>query len=304
MRSNNTLTTGANQGLFVANIISIGSIILVGSLLISRGQVTIAEVIAAMSIISTGSNALGSTLRDILQFNSSKGLMDKVLKDYHEIKDSLNETEEINLPVEVRDLNLSFNNKIIFKDFSIDFTEGRTYAIVGDSGSGKTTLARILLKELDLYDGNVFYNDDNIKNISESSIYDLVDYIPQNPYIFKENLMTNITMFNKFDQDKYLKAINDSNLEDLFNRFESDEILKPENLSGGEKQRIAIARSLYKESKLIILDEPTSGLDPENTKKIENLIFSLNDRTRIVITHNWDKNYLSRFDQVIKIGSN
>ena len=141
---------------------------------------------------------------------------------------------------------------------------------------------------------------EDIENIGENDLYEYVDYIPQTPFIFKDTLKNNISMLYDYDDDKMNEIIKKVNLEGVL-QTHGDEILNPINLSGGEKQRIAIARALYKDSKLIIFDEPTSGLDPYNREMIDQLIFSLKNTSKIVITHNWDKNFLSKFDEVIRI---
>ncbi len=300
----NVFQTIAFQGLFSANFISIGSIVLVGSILVSRGQMQIAEVVAAMNIISTGSNSLASLLRSFLEFRSTKDLMKKVLGNSSEETENeeVLSLKSVNMPISIQNLDFSFGNRNIFRDFDFIFHENKSYGIVGDSGSGKTTLARMLLKEIDNFSGNIKYGNDSVIDIKEESLYESVDYIPQNPFIFRDTLKNNITLYSDYNEDKFMDILGKVNIIDLLKRCK-DEKLNPLKLSGGEKQRIAIARSLYKDSDLIIFDEPTSGLDPENRENIDNLIFSLKDRTKIVITHNWDKDYLSKFDKVIKIGN-
>lgn len=299
----NVLQTIAFQGLFAANFISIGTIILVGSILVSQGKMNTAEVIAAMSMVSTGSNALGSMLRDFLELKSTRDLMVKTTENLSsDIVAEEKNCEVINFPVTIKNLNFSFGPKNIFKSFSFDFARRGNYAIVGDSGAGKSTLAKLLLKELDGYSGEISFGGVNLLDICEFDLFDFIDYIPQNPYVFSDNLRNNISLLGELDDNRLKEIIKLVNLDDLYSRY-GEEKINPTKLSGGEKQRIAIARSIYKNSSLIIFDEPTSGLDPVNQDNINNLIFSLKDRTNIVITHNWNKDFLSKFDDVIKVGN-
>lgn len=298
----NVIQTIAMQGLFAANFISIATIILIGSVLVNQGKMELAEVIAAMSMVSTGSNAFGSFLGDYLKLKSSNSLFEKIKKLSFVEQDSTKERSDIKniFPLTFNDVSFAFANKKILDDFNFNFNEGGSYGVVGDSGSGKTTVARLILKEHENYQGTILLGAEDIENISENNLYEYVDYIPQTPFIFKDTLKNNISMLYDYDKDKMNDIIKNVNLEGIL-QTHGDEILNPINLSGGEKQRIAIARALYKDSKLIIFDEPTSGLDPYNREMIDQLIFSLKNTSKIVITHNWDKNFLSKFDEVIRI---
>ncbi len=98
-----------------------------------------------------------------------------------------------------------------------------------------------------------------------------------------------------------LGILNELNIGYLVDEDGNDKAVDLGKLSGGEKKRIAIARGLYQDSGILIFDEPTAGLDPPQAKVINEIIFNLDDKLRIIITHNWDKDYLSSFDQVIDI---
>lgn len=102
------------------------------------------------------------------------------------------------------------------------------------------------------------------------------------------------------DYDRYINILKSCNIEYLHKLYGED-IINPNKLSGGEKTRINLARSLYNNPKLIIFDEVTGGLDPKNAQKIEDLIFSIKGVTKIIITHNWNDKYLEEFDYIINI---
>lgn len=128
----------------------------------------------------------------------------------------------------------------------------------------------------------------------------------QSPFLFNASLYDNITMFTNDpprDSAEYEKLLADLNLTALAERV-GDAPLGDfgDNISGGERQRINIARTLRSHPSILIFDEPTTGLDPENIALIDQFIFNLADVTRIVITHNWSEDYLARFDSVLRIG--
>lgn len=130
-------------------------------------------------------------------------------------------------------------------------------------------------------------------------------YCRRSYYLFNASLYDNITMFSGYperDSAEYHQLLADLNLEELANQV-GDQPLGDlgENLSGGERQRINIARALRMKKPIMVFDEPTTGLDPENTKLINELIFTHTEAMRIVITHDRREDYLARFDYVISI---
>ena len=181
----------------------------------------------------------------------------------------------------------------------------RADVMVGESGSGKSTMFKLLLKYFNNYEGNILLGGQNIKELSENEIYSKVGIITQTPYLFNATFYDNITLFSgnpKKDSEEYKSLLKDLNLTALAEQV-GDVPLGDfgDNISGGERQRINIARTMLKKPEILIFDEPTTGLDPENAALIDNFIFNHKGITRIVISHNWAEDYLSRFDEIIKL---
>lgn len=186
-------------------------------------------------------------------------------------------------------------NKRILKSFNVEMNKGEKIAIVGESGSGKSTLCKILMQLVD-YNGHILIDEIELKDISYNEVYKNIAYAPQKPFIYTSTLEENISMFQEYDE-KYMEyLIKTLNLTSL-----SKKIINNDNVSGGEASRIAIARTLIRRFNVVIYDEPTSAVDPINSKMINDLIFGIENKIVIVITHNWDKNYLDKFDKIIKI---
>ena len=202
--------------------------------------------------------------------------------------------------LEINNLYKNFDEKEVLNDVSLSLNEGEVLAIIGPSGAGKSTLLRIIggLEKASSGDIKIFDNDVCKNGIYKKNKY-LKDIYKDISYIFQDfNLFDNMTVRNNIAlAPKFRKYDNiDDIVESLLEKMNlSDKIDKyPNTLSGGEKQRIAIARALAISPKLILFDEPTSALDVES---IENLVYTINEMkkdniTMIIVTH--DLNFASR----------
>ena len=186
----------------------------------------------------------------------------------------------------------------------MSFEKGKKYALVGESGSGKSTIIRSLLGYYDNYTGDVCYDQYNQKDIVLSDIYREITYVPQNTIIFNGTLRENLTMF---DNDRYsdsvlYEVLELVNLLDCVKKLEKglDSIISDNqnDFSGGEKQRLAIARALLKGKKIFILDEATSALDYKNYLIVEEILFRIKGSTVISVTHRYDKKVLKNYDKI------
>ena len=201
--------------------------------------------------------------------------------------------DEMNLDtinsINIEDLKFSYDgSRDVLYDINIELASGDILGIVGSSGSGKSTLIDILLKTREDYRGSVKFNDKELKGISKESIYKNTSVLEQNPFVFQGTIRENIE-FNENDSVKLNQVIKDSGAYKLIENKGLDYgiMIDGENLSGGEKQRIGLARALYKNSNLLILDEFTSALDNETEMEI---VENINELAKlgmiiIIITH-------------------
>ncbi len=191
----------------------------------------------------------------------------------------------------------------ILQDIHMHFQAGKSYAIVGASGSGKTTLLNLLMAGCGHYSGEITYDGQELRTLRLDSLYDLISVIQQNVFVFNASIRDNITMFHEFPEASVEQAIQQAGLSSLIS--ERDEhALCGENgsgLSGGEKQRIAIARSLLKQSQVLLVDEATAALDAETACQVTNSILNLSSLTRIVVTHRLDASLLRRYDCILSL---
>lgn len=193
--------------------------------------------------------------------------------------------------------------KQILRHINYSFELGKKYAIIGASGSGKSTVLNLLMASYHNYDGEIRYDDAELREISSNSLYEIESIIQQNVFVFNATIKDNITMFREFPEDQINEAIRLSGLSSLI-AAKGEDYLCGENgngLSGGEKQRISIARSLLKKSQVILVDEATAALDAEIAYQVSSSIIDLEGVTAIVVTHALDEMLLRRYDSIISL---
>lgn len=236
------------------------------------------------------------------------GLIDKLAESLsNNVRDS-GHTIENKLEHSIKLENVSFSydqEKTILQDITLKLEKGKSYAIVGGSGSGKSTLLNLLMAANSQYSGHIYYDDMELRDISSESLYDLVSIIQQNVFVFNSTIVDNITMFSEFDQAEIDHAIKLSGLSSLIDQKGKD-YLCGENgsgLSGGEKQRISIARCLLRHTPVLFVDEATSSLDVETAFGVTNSILDLDGLTKVMVTHTLDEAILRRCDAIITLKS-
>ena len=296
-----------NQSMRGVGLLSQLVILSLGALLILKGTVTTGDLIMSMFFITSVSDAVGNAIETYNNIKSTKGVGDKflnMLKSNEELPKGRAlalEAGKVKDGVSVKNFSFAFGDRDIFKNFSYELADGGSYAVIGESGSGKSTFARLLTKELDGYKGEVTVYGQDLNDISEKSLFESVAVVPQEAMIFKDSLFNNITMYDssiKEDSAEYKELIKKLNLEGLAKK-EKEGTLDVLQASGGEKERISIARAMIRKPKILILDEPTTGLDPDNAREVKKIITNLDGVLRLVITHDYDEEYLNKFDGVI-----
>lgn len=190
--------------------------------------------------------------------------------------------------------------KTVLHGINAEFEAGRAYALVGGSGSGKSTLLNLLMAAETNYSGHIFADGIELSDISTESLYGTMAAIQQNVFVFNASIKDNVSMFHDFPKTEMDEAIARAHLGALI-RERGEDYLCGENgsgLSGGEKQRISIARSLLKKSSVLLADEVTAALDAQTAHRVSSDILDLQGITRIVVTHTLEESLLRRYDKI------
>lgn len=190
--------------------------------------------------------------------------------------------------------------KTVLHGINAEFEAGKAYALVGGSGSGKSTLLNLLMAAETNYSGHILADGIELSDISTESLYGTMAAIQQNVFVFNASIKDNISMFRDFPKTEMDEAIARAHLGALI-RERGEDYLCGENgsgLSGGEKQRISIARSLLKKSSVLLADEVTAALDAQTAHRVSSDILDLQGITRIVVTHTLEESLLRRYDKI------
>lgn len=190
--------------------------------------------------------------------------------------------------------------KTVLHGINAEFEAGRAYALVGGSGSGKSTLLNLLMAAETNYSGHILADGIELSDISTESLYGTMAAIQQNVFVFNASIKDNVSMFRDFPKTEMDEAIARAHLGALI-RERGEDYLCGENgsgLSGGEKQRISIARSLLKKSSVLLADEVTAALDVQTAHRVSSDILDLQGITRIVVTHTLEESLLRRYDKI------
>lgn len=280
-------------------------VFLVGAYLaLSGSAISAGSVLVFVQLLNYVVNPIGAIPQSLAQRNAARKLIEKLASSLDENirEEGSADKRELNDSINVCGLSFGYEeDKQVLKNIDLRFEKGKSYAIVGASGSGKSTLLNLLMASRSNYSGSILYDDTPIQEIASHALYDMVSVVQQNVFIFNASIRENITMFSEFPKEDVDRAIMLSGLSELIAQ-RGEDYLCGENgsgLSGGEKQRVSIARSLLKNAQVLLADEATAALDTETAARVTDSILNLVDVTRIVVTHDLDRPILERFDEII-----
>lgn len=262
-------------------------VLLVGGFMVYKGELRIGYLFSFYAYLDFLYEPMNNLIDRYTGINISLGMSDRVL-DFLSYDEDLKKGKEITSidTIEVDNLSFAYSDEEVLKNLTFKLNKGDCLGIVGESGSGKSTFIDILMKNLGGYRGHISINGIDLKDIDKKSFYSNLSIISQDVFIFNDSLSNNISYGEKLDKGSeiFKKARLDKFLQ---SKKSLDAPVSNDSLSGGEKERLALARVLYKNSDLVILDEFTAALDSKNEKAIVDTLINMDeaDKIYIIISH-------------------
>lgn len=248
------------------------------------------------------SSSILTIIQPVLLLFKRLKFFDNTIHQDENVGKKLGEIKDIN----VKGLTFAYKAKNVLQDVSFCINENEKILINGANGSGKTTLIKLLLRLYDNYEGNIEYNGKNAKEYSLKTIREQIAVVFQETFLFDGTLYSNITCGNEnIRREEVIDAVEKSGLICNLKGMSIDEIMNiriiegGQNLSGGQKRMMAIARALVKKPSVLILDEPTTFLDKESKQLIVDFIKNINDMIVIAISH--DSEFREIIPKVIEL---
>ncbi|MBC7935015.1 MAG: peptidase domain-containing ABC transporter [Rhizobacter sp.] len=308
---------GLQAGLFKLNFkrLSLTQYQQIGAFFINHGKNILVTFVVAKLVID-GSLTLGMMLAIQYIIGQLNGPIEQLIGFSQELQDAKISLERLNdihslegeesgekelihlLPNEhsiiIKDLTFTYpgaGNEAVLKNINLTIAQGKVTAIVGMSGSGKSTLLKLLLRFYENYKGDIFLGSTNFKSFSAKFWRSKSGAVMQESFIFNDNIRKNITVTeDKEDSDRLINACKTANIlpfiESLPLGFYTKLGAEGHEISGGQKQRLSIARAVYKNPDFIFFDEATNSLDANNEKVIlENLLRFFQNKTVVVVAH-------------------
>ena len=276
-------------------------ILAVAGFLIMNGQIGIGVVMSVGNLSGTVTNYSKSVANSLILLNATGKLLEKYGKITDESK--VTDGEEVTAfesKLELKNLAVAFpdGQKIEYPEIVIE--KGKKYAIIGDSGSGKSTLINLLVGNKQDYEGEILLDGKDYKGINRKSLPRVMSVIMQFPYLFKETVEENLTLGRKISPDIFDKSIRIACADDfVFNKLDT---VYDKNLSGGQQERLSVARELMGSKPILVMDESTASVDKKTALAVEKNILENPDLTVIMITHHLYDETQSYLDEVIHLG--
>lgn len=283
--------------------------IVCGILLIDRGAMQVGDLVVAIQLAGN----IGAPIEVLAYALHSRNEARPLVVNYMEITDMGNVSVPENGEafrqsplgeISVEDLSYGIGDVSILNNLSRKFEAGKKYMICGKSGTGKSTLLRLLSQMSDgNYSGRISVDGTDIKKIDADAFYREICVVFQEPYLFWATMEENILLGRDISREKFDEIVQKLHIEYLVERFKGKELNVEtiDTLSGGEKQRIALARAMLGRPQVYLLDEATSALDPENTYIVEKML--LEEEAMIInVCHKPVEELKARYDEIIAFG--
>lgn len=277
-----------------ALIVNILKVVVLGYAVL-KSDLSVGAVVTVISLLGKAYEPIAIFNVEYVDYKLNKVTVNKYIE-LLDIKDdeALNsglKLKELSGNVEFKNVSYSYNNeKNIINNLLFKINKNSSVALVGESGSGKSTIIKLIMGLIKYDKGNILIDDKELSKLNLNSFYDNVTYVSQEAPIFDGTLRENLIFDKKIPDEEIIKVLNlvclDKFYEKLENGLDTELGEKGVRMSGGERQRVALARLFFDDSKIIILDEATSAMDNITEKLVmENVVKQLDNKTLVVIAH-------------------
>lgn len=259
-----------------------------------KSDLSVGAIVTILSLLGKAYEPIAIFNVEYVDYKLNKVTVNKYI-DFLDIKDdyALNNGRKVNElkgNIQFKNAFFAYDNNNVLEDFSMKIRENSSIALVGESGSGKSTIIKLIMGLIKYNKGSILIDNNELSDLNLSSFYDHVTYVSQEAPIFDGTLRENLIFDKNVPDEEIIDVLKLVCLEKLYEKFENglDTELgeKGIRISGGERQRVALARLFFDDSKIIILDEATSAMDNITEKEVmNNIIDKLNNKTLIIIAH-------------------
>ena len=266
-----------------------------GTLRINQGLLTSEEFssfFAAILMLIDPISHISTNFNDYKQAEASLNRLKKInLEPIEQEEKNLKNISKIEGKIEFRNVSFEYKkNNEVLKEINLQISKGQVIAFVGSSGAGKSTMMALILKFITPNNGKIYIDDKEIKSISSTNLRKNIALVQQQPFLFSGRIIEVIKMGREFSEEDVIKSAKIANahkfIQKLPSKYETKISERGTNFSGGQIQRIAIARAILGNPSILLLDEATSALDAESEAEVQKgLNQAMNNRTVIIIAH-------------------
>lgn len=305
-----TSDVNRNNKISLINTISIGisqlsytCIIIFSMLLVLRGKLTVGYILSISQLLGGIMYPFEVLPGYITEYKNGKKISEQTLESYGITQIFPGKSIKDCSSIQLNNVSVMKEDKVLIDNVNLTLDLNKKYAVIGKSGAGKTTLAKSIMKFIDIDKGNITYDGHGFDEFNEDDIFNFISYQNQKLSMLDESIKDNIVMFKDFDTLRWNSVIKEAALCDFINnkKFKENTLLQDDakNISGGELQRIAIARSLYSSTKFMIFDECLANLDNQTAMQVEKDLLSNTKKGFLMITHRIFEENMKQYDYVI-----
>lgn len=315
LRAQNNLAVFSNLSWIISFFVSYGlqiGMMAVAAYFVVKGDMTIGSIVAVLSRSQGFYGNIQNAVSRVISVFGTKGINDELMASAHLGSTQKDLSLKKMVPnhkgfqrIMVRDLTFRYKKEIppVLSNLSFTIERNKKYLILGSNGSGKSTLLKLIANIFSPYEGSIQMDGMEYREIDPCYITQQVSYAQQEGYLFNKSLADNIDILGEHNVERLEQVICQAQLQgfvaSLPNGFDTVVNEEVRKVSGGEKLRIMIARSLYHGSPVLLLDEITSALDRSTSRKMEQFILSQKDKTIVNVCHKFEEDLLGEYDEIM-----